>query len=126
MITVLDLAQITGKSENVIRYWIKKDKKFAEKYWKLQKIEIRNRSGWYEKEMQTCKEEDIAAITKYLNSKKTRKLSAAKCWSDLAIHCYERKLTCDGCIYYQYCREFSEPPMKIKVKELLEKYGEPR
>lgn len=126
MLTVLELSQLIGKSENVIRYWITHDPRFAETYWIQKTIKIRNKSGWYDRTMNVCDEGNITRIAEYLASKKTNKTTKKQCWSDLAIHCFERKMICNGCTFQKYCREFAHPPMKAKVLELVTKYGEPR
>ena len=124
MLTIEELSQVTGKAESVIRYWIKKDKEFTKMFFKKMTLPIHNSIGYtYYKDMYTCDEADAVKIVEYMKSKKHQSKQLSK-WSDIAKHCYYRQV-CKGCCFEHYCGEFAYPPLKLKVQELIELYGEP-
>lgn len=127
MLTVEELHLITGKPENTIRYWITHDKRFVENYWHKGKRKLRNSKGYsYYRDVWLCQESDAENIIKYIENKENHHRVEANKWSNIAIHCFERKMRCKGCCFEQYCSKFTHPPLKKKVLEFIRLYGEPR
>lgn len=124
MLTVLDLSKIIDKSEHIIRYWITHDDNIKSLFRK-EIIEFNNNSGTYKKPAWVCDKKDVKKIKKILSKKRQMPTLQKNYWTDIATHCFERHMICKDCVFEQYCCNFSYPPMKTKVLELVEKYGEP-
>lgn len=125
MLTVMDLSDMTGKPIATIRYWITHDKKFVKRFWVKKEVKLYNSRGfYYSRDVWMCKDSDIDKITEYLDTRQPYK-SRKRYWTDIAIHCYERKMLCTGCCFQVYCSKFTHPPMKSKVLENVRLYGEP-
>ena len=125
MLTVSQLSKMINKSEHIIRYWINHDERFKECYWTKQEVEVGNISGKYKTPAWVCDEGNLVRITEYLSSKKTNNTQPKKHWTDITIHCYERKMRCNGCTFFRYCGQYERPPIKQKVLEFVRLYGEP-
>lgn len=57
------------------------------------------------------------------------KINIGDGWTLLAVECYLTK-TCNGCIYYQYCKQTigkkqRTPVLKRVIKGLFAKFGKP-
>ena len=123
----MELSDLTGKPVATIRYWITHDKKFVHQFWIKKEIKLFNtcRKFYYSRDVWLCKKRDVEKITEYLESIKPHK-TTKKYWTDIAIHCWERKMLCEGCCFAQYCSKFTYPPLKSKVLENIRLYGEPK
>jgi len=126
MLTIIELSNLIGKHENTVRYWLLHDKHFVELFWKKQPVRFYNMLGRsYMKDSYVCDEADVVRIVEYLQSKKQYKKPNAG-WTDIAKHCYERKMKCKGCEFDRYCSTFTYPPLKKKVLENIAEYGVPK
>ena len=125
MLTVKQLAEMINKSENIIRYWIDHDERFKECYWSKKELEFNNNSGKYKKTAWVCDEGNLVRIAEFLNSKRQLPTMQKKHWTDIAIHCFERKMRCNGCTFFRYCGQYEKPPIKQKVLEFIRLYGVP-
>ena len=126
MLSIVELCQLTGLNERYVRYWITHDDNFVKSFFKKAVVRMKNSKlgFYYNREMYVIDEADITRIVEYLNNKNGYKIPRNK-WSDIAIHCYERKMRCEGCCFEPYCSKFTHPPLKKKVLEFIRLYGEP-
>lgn len=126
MITIEELSKLTHIKINTIRYWIQKDEYFKKSFfWKEEKITSSARGRKYVSKIYMCDEGDICRIIDYIKAQKEVNKIHSK-WTDIAIYCWERKMTCKGCNFEYYCSKFTHPPLKKKVLEFVRLYGEPR
>lgn len=126
MITISELSELTNIKINTIRYWIQKDEYFKKSFfWKEEKITSSARGRKYVSKIYMCDEGDICRIIDYIKAQKEVNKIHSK-WTDIAIHCWERKMACKGCNFEYYCSKFTHPPLKKKVLEFVRLYGEPR
>ena len=125
MLTVKQLSKLIKKPEYTIRDYITKDERFRECYWRKEEVEVDNISGKYKKLSWVCDEGDIPRILEFLNSKRVNNVKPKQYWSDITIHCYERKMRCNGCTFFRYCGQYEKPPIKQKVLEFIRLYGVP-
>ena len=125
MLTVKKLSARIGKTIHTIRYWITHDTIFLKMFWRKEIIKYTCGKGYtYFREMYVCDEADATKIVEYINTQKKYKKQIGK-WSDIAIHCFERKMICNGCMFNRYCCQFEHPPIKDKVLEFVRLYGDP-
>lgn len=125
MLTVKQLSILIKKPEYTIRDYINRDERFRA-FWHKEEVEVDNIRGKYKKLSWICDEGDIVRIIEFLNSKRVNNVQPKQHWSDITIHCYERKMRCEGCCFEPYCSKFTHPPLKKKVLEFVRLYGEPR
>ena len=127
MLTLKELSKKTGIPFNTILYHIQKDENFRSMYWWKENVEIKtSHRRAYDRAVYVCNEEDVPRMLEYMATKKEYKKREKTGWSDIAIHCWERKMTCEGCNFEYYCSKFTHPPLKKKVLEFVRLYGEPR
>lgn len=126
MITINKLSELTHIKINTIRYLMQNDEYFRKSFfWKEDKVTSKARNRKYISKIYMCDEGDICRIVDYVKSQKKINKSRSK-WTDITIHCWERKMTCKGCNFEYYCSKFTHPPLKEKVLEFVRLYGEPR
>ena len=125
MLTVKQLSILIKKPEYTIRDYITKDERFRECFWRKEEVEVDNISGKYKKLSWVCDEGDITRILEFLNSKRVNNVQPKQYWSDITIHCFERKMRCNGCTFFRYCGQYTKPPIKQKVLEFIRLYGVP-
>ena len=126
MLTVAELSEEIGKPINTIRYYIKHNDDFRA-FWVKKTIRLHSSRGFdYNRDCYLCNEADKDRIKEFMETHRAIKPKPLSQWSDIAVHCWERKMVCEGCCFHIYCGKFTHPPMKSKVLEFVRLYGEPR